>query len=43
MDKKLEAGKHAVVFDGKHLASGLYFYRLQVGKFSKVKKMLLIK
>jgi len=37
------AGDHAVVFDGTDLASGVYFYRLQMGQFSDTKKMLLIK
>lgn len=41
------AGMHTVSFDGLHLASGMYFYRLQVqeGNKSVVKmhKMLLIK
>lgn len=39
----LEAGVHSVVFDGSKLASGVYLYRIDAGKFKSVKKMLLIK
>ena len=34
---------HAVDQDGHPIASGLYFYRLQVGQFSSTRKMLLLK
>ncbi len=42
------AGTHAVVWDGKdrfgrQVATGLYFYRLQVGEFTAVRKMVLMK
>lgn len=37
------AGSFTVDFDGKELASGAYFYRLQSGDFFEIKKMLLIK
>ena len=43
VDKELGPGKHVVVFDGKDLASGLYFYKLQAGRFVGVKKMMLLK
>ena len=36
-------GTYEVKFDGSNLTSGLYFYRLQVGSFSKTKKLILIK
>jgi len=37
------AGYHVVEFEASKLTSGLYFYRIQAGKFIKVKKMLLMK
>ncbi len=43
VDQELNRGKHVVTFDGKDLASGLYFYKLQAGQFTQVKKMILIK
>ena len=41
-------GEHRVIWDGKDekgnpVSSGVYFYKLKVGDFSQVKKMLLIK
>ncbi|MDP1675787.1 MAG: T9SS type A sorting domain-containing protein [Bacteroidota bacterium] len=38
-----EAGYYTSVFDGSKLSSGLYFYRISVGKFANVKKMMLVK
>ncbi|MEJ5263166.1 MAG: PQQ-dependent sugar dehydrogenase [Ignavibacterium sp.] len=38
-----EAGKHSVEFNADNLPSGLYFYKLGVGNFSSVRKMLLMK
>ena len=40
---QLSAGEFAVDFDGSNLSSGTYFYRLQVGDFVEVKKMVLLK
>jgi hypothetical protein len=37
------AGMYDVSFDGSKLSSGLYFYRIQAGDFSAVKKMMLVK
>lgn len=37
------AGSHHVRFDAKNLSSGVYFYRIQAGTFSEIKKMVLIK
>lgn len=37
------AGMYQVKFDGSNLASGVYFYKIQAGEFSAIKKMSLIK
>jgi len=42
-DEVRPAGTHNVVFDGRGLASGLYWYRMQAGKFTQAKKLLLLK
>ncbi|RMH45676.1 MAG: T9SS C-terminal target domain-containing protein [Alphaproteobacteria bacterium] len=38
-----EAGWHAVRFDATGLASGIYFYRVEMGRQRQVRKMLLVK
>jgi hypothetical protein len=44
IDTKLEAGRHEIEFSGRHLASGVYIYLLNVGNnFYKAKKMILLK
>ena len=37
------AGNYIVDFDASYLASGVYFYKLEVNGFSDVKRMMLIK
>jgi hypothetical protein len=37
------AGYHEVTWDASNLASGLYFYRIEAGDFTSVKKMIFIK
>lgn len=37
------AGTHQVVVDGKKLASGVYFYRLEAGSYRETKRMVLLK
>ena len=43
IDKELEPGKYKVNFEAKDLPSGVYFYTLRTPKFTKTKKMILIK
>ncbi|MBI4810385.1 MAG: T9SS type A sorting domain-containing protein [Ignavibacteriales bacterium] len=43
VNKEQVAGKYSVPFDASHLASGLYFYRLDTGEFSDVKKLMLVR
>ncbi len=43
IDDELPGGIHAVEFDGLHLASGIYFYKLSSGDKEISKKMVLIK
>ncbi len=38
-----EAGSYEIEFDASALTSGVYFYKLTSGKFSDVKKMILIR
>ncbi len=41
VDGEMEAGSYIVQFNGRNLASGVYFYRLQAGTFMQVRRMLL--
>jgi len=43
IDKPMKAGRYKVVFYNPRLASGIYFYQIKAGKFSAIKKMLLVK
>ncbi|RJP79585.1 MAG: T9SS C-terminal target domain-containing protein [Candidatus Zixiibacteriota bacterium] len=38
-----DAGSHVVAFDGSHLASGVYLYKLQAGNLTFTEKMILLK
>jgi flagellar hook assembly protein FlgD len=38
-----EAGVYHATWDGKTAASGVYFYKLESGSFSKTERMLLLK
>jgi hypothetical protein len=38
-----QPGTYTVQFDGSGLASGIYFYRLDAGRFNKIQKMILMK
>ncbi|HQU70711.1 MAG TPA: DUF5666 domain-containing protein [Calditrichia bacterium] len=37
------AGRHAIQFDGAGMASGVYFYTLEAGGFTQVRKLVLMK
>lgn len=39
----MEAGHHTAQFNAARFASGVYFYRLEAGNFTSVKKMMLLK
>lgn len=39
----MEAGINSVAFDASKMSSGVYFYKLESGDFSSVKKMVLMK
>jgi len=48
LDSELPAGQHKLVWNGRDnsnnpVASGIYFYRMEAGKYSKTMKMMLIK
>ena len=48
VDENKASGNHNLVFDGRDnqgnpLASGVYFYKMQTGKYSDTRKMILMK
>ncbi len=43
INQNMESGVHSISFDASELNSGIYFYRLDAGQFSEVRKMTLIK
>lgn len=43
VNEKQNAGSYSVDFNGVNLPSGVYFYRLESGEFSDIKRMILVK
>ena len=43
VNEKKAPGNYEVQFDGKGLASGVYFYRMQAGDFTQTRKLCLIR
>lgn len=40
---KFEAGNYIAGFDGSHLSSGVYFYRMETDRYYETRKMILLK
>jgi hypothetical protein len=43
VSSKLNQGNHIYTFDGRNLASGVYYYRLEAGTFVQTRKMIYLK
>ena len=43
VERPMAAGYHRVQFNASRLASGLYLYRIQAGRFTQVRRMILLK
>jgi hypothetical protein len=43
VNESLKAGNHSVTFDASKISSGVYFYRIDAGRFTSTKKMLFMK
>ncbi len=43
VNEEKSPGNYEVKFNGSNLASGIYFYRLNAGQYSQMKKMILLK
>ena len=43
VDEEKDAGKYSAELNGTNLPSGVYYYRLEAGSFSSVRKVLLMK
>ncbi|MFA5834090.1 MAG: T9SS type A sorting domain-containing protein [Bacteroidota bacterium] len=43
VNQELEAGHHTAIFNATGLSSGVYFYKIEAGTFSSLKKMVILK
>ncbi|MER3524799.1 MAG: hypothetical protein C4326_12310 [Ignavibacteria bacterium] len=43
IEKRMQPGQHFVTFESGTLPAGVYFYRLQTGGYSAVRKMLIVR
>jgi hypothetical protein len=43
IDDERPAGKHEAKWNVRQLPNGVYFYQLQVGEFTSVKKLVLLR
>jgi len=43
VDKRMQKGKYEVLFNASEIASGIYFYHIQIGNYQAIKKMILVR
>ncbi len=43
VNEEMSIGTHSVTWNAQNVPSGIYFYKITAGEFSKIKKMILIK
>ena len=48
VDNRMKAGTHSLKWDGaddigRSVASGVYFFNIEAGNFSQIRKMMLVK
>jgi photosystem II stability/assembly factor-like uncharacterized protein len=43
VNEQKQAGRYEITFNAASLSSGVYFYRIEAGKFTEMKKMVLVK